>query len=1106
MGSSHAIEPFSVPVLSGLQAILEEGCMNRKLTSRSSVENFKREAKRWLRALREKDADAHARLAAALPHPPTAPTLRDVQHALAREYGFDGWSSLCDGVGARPSTASAEDLTAFFSAAQENDVARLSALLDAHPDLIDARGPMRGHTGSRTAMHFGNHHYDVVKLLLERGADPNIRDDGDNAYPLHFVAERLELATTRLLVEHGADPIGEGDMHQLGVIGWATCFNPVYLGLTTDERSARRRALVDYLLAHGGRHNIFSATAMGAIDDIRRIVREQPHELERPMDAANHRRHALHLAVVERRHESIETLLELGAAIEATDVAGLTPLDQASLLGDRTAADLLMARGARLGFPAAIALGRDVDRLLSENPHAIEPGGPWATLIVRAAEQADTRMLETLIRHGADVNTVDSTEASVDGTAGYTALHAAAFRGNRAAVDLLLANGASVTARDGRYAGTPAGWATFAKQPEIAARILAGPIDMFDAILHDRVNRLREIFDRDPGALNKRMRRLLPQDPKPEDWTKGWWTPLAMAVAHGYTDAVRELLALGADTGIQDPEGRSLREIALAEGHADIAALLEQDQRDRVAPAGASEEDEDARVARFLANACPDHHVRGGAAHIVARQTAGSLLARHPSIAQHDIYTAVVCGDLAHVERILASDPDAARRKGGAKGSAGPQGEQFAMGATGAAHPRWEPLLYLCFTRLDNPPSNDNAVAIAELLLEHSADPNAYFMAGDSRYSPLTGVIGEGEEGRPPHPRRDELTKLLLARGAVPYDVQVLYNLHLGSGLLWYLQAIYEETLKRGNAEDWANPEWPHLDMGGYGSGARYVLGFAVERNDLALARWALDHGATPNPRPAASRRGPQSHAPLHEEAVRRGFMDMAKLLATHGAPHGDRAPEPSQAFVDACLHLDATAARRLLAEHAELLASPGALHAAAALDRADVVAFTIDLGVSVNVPDPRSGNQLALHAAAWMDAPNALQVLIDRGGDVDRRDDNHGGTPLGFAIYGNKQRAIRVLERYGSDVWNLALLGSTDRLRAALQEHPSLARAAWPGEQVTALMRLPGDPASALVVAKLLVEHGADPRHVNNEGQTAIDLAERRGLTEVVEFLRGVP
>ena len=68
--------------------------MPRHLTSKSSLDNLKREAKRWLRDLRANVVDARARLDRALPNAPALPTLRDVQHALAREYLFDGWATL----------------------------------------------------------------------------------------------------------------------------------------------------------------------------------------------------------------------------------------------------------------------------------------------------------------------------------------------------------------------------------------------------------------------------------------------------------------------------------------------------------------------------------------------------------------------------------------------------------------------------------------------------------------------------------------------------------------------------------------------------------------------------------------------------------------------------------------------------------------------------------------------------------------------------------------------------------------------------------------------------------------------------------------------------
>jgi hypothetical protein len=61
---------------------------------RRTLDSLKHEAKRWLAAIHAGDAEAQARLRRALPPAVEAPTLRDVQLALAREHGFEGWTAL----------------------------------------------------------------------------------------------------------------------------------------------------------------------------------------------------------------------------------------------------------------------------------------------------------------------------------------------------------------------------------------------------------------------------------------------------------------------------------------------------------------------------------------------------------------------------------------------------------------------------------------------------------------------------------------------------------------------------------------------------------------------------------------------------------------------------------------------------------------------------------------------------------------------------------------------------------------------------------------------------------------------------------------------------
>ncbi len=68
--------------------------MREPLTPRRSLDSLKKEAKRWLEALRQRSAEARSRFEQALPDAPETPTLRDVQLALARELGFPGWAAL----------------------------------------------------------------------------------------------------------------------------------------------------------------------------------------------------------------------------------------------------------------------------------------------------------------------------------------------------------------------------------------------------------------------------------------------------------------------------------------------------------------------------------------------------------------------------------------------------------------------------------------------------------------------------------------------------------------------------------------------------------------------------------------------------------------------------------------------------------------------------------------------------------------------------------------------------------------------------------------------------------------------------------------------------
>ena len=519
--------------------------------------------------------------------------------------------------------------------------------------------------------------------------------------------------------------------------------------------------------------------------------------------------------------------------------------------------------------------------------------------------------------------------------------------------------------------------------------------------------------------------------------------------------------------------------------------------REALATRSAPDPSEAALISRFLDNACPDHHVRGVGDFRRARHTALRLLDRFPDLATANLPAEIVCGDLDAVREALAEDPGLARRRTEApapgREDVGRSGDLYRdLGPKG-----WEPLLYLCYARLPLPAAEANAVAIATALLDAGADPNAFFPAGDCRYTALVGVIGEGEEDRPPHPAREPLARLLLWRGADPYDNQVIYNLHLNGRVLWWLELIHERTVAIGRGADWDDPEWPFLDMGGYGSGARWHLDIAIKYHDLPLAAWCLAHGANPNAAPARSQMFPQYS--LHETAVRAGATAIADLLVQHGARAVPVRLDPVATLAQAALRLDRAEVARLVADAPRLREAHHPLFRAAEMNRADVVEVLLDAGLSPDLEGPRGFRPL--HLAAYRNALDVARLLLARGAAVDPVEQAHGGTPLGHAVYAGHEPMIDLLAGRSRDLGRLVFTGRVERVRQLLAEQPTLARGSS-GE--APLLSLPTDSeAVALELARLLLAHGADPGGRTRDGQTAAERAESVGMYDLARLLR---
>jgi len=241
-----------------------------------------------------------------------------------------------------PKKRQQENVARFFEACANGNVESVRDLLAHDATLVRTANPAGPHgrwTGLHSAAQHG--HLEVVRLLLEHGADPNAREAGDNTYPLHWAAANRNIDIVRTLLDAGGDAHGIGDVHELDAIGWATFFHEPH-GAPGDNPSVAR-----LLVERGARHHIFSAMSLGDLNLIRSVVRDNPKALIRRMSRFEEALTPLHFAIRRKRYDILDLLIELDANLNAKDKNGLTAIESALLAGDSEAAQRLLAAGAK---------------------------------------------------------------------------------------------------------------------------------------------------------------------------------------------------------------------------------------------------------------------------------------------------------------------------------------------------------------------------------------------------------------------------------------------------------------------------------------------------------------------------------------------------------------------------------------------------------------------------------------------------------------------------------------------------------------------------------------------------------------------------------------
>jgi len=291
-------------------------------------------------------------------------------------------------------------------------------------------------------------------MLLDAGADPNPRSGGGQAgagsgwTPLGCaIAGDLNQTLAQLLLERGAIP-DDRDLYHAGFDDDCHRFLRLLLDHTPDVAAAAKMALAAPL-------------SWGDTEGVRLLL-EAGADPGQFVDDAEPPAPLVYAAVrTECPAELVELLLAHGADPSALGPDGRSPYALAVGRGRADIAEVLIRHGADDDATAAdrllsACLHGDTDEAeiqLARDPAVLErlTDGQRGEAMTRAAENENIAALGLMLDLGFSVES--------RGEDGGTPLHAAAFAGSGATVQVLLDRGADLEARDDSWDDTPLGWA-----------------------------------------------------------------------------------------------------------------------------------------------------------------------------------------------------------------------------------------------------------------------------------------------------------------------------------------------------------------------------------------------------------------------------------------------------------------------------------------------------------------------------------------------------------------------------------------------------------------------------------------------------------------------
>ncbi|SPF56472.1 Ankyrin repeat-containing protein [Candidatus Sulfopaludibacter sp. SbA4] len=341
-------------------------------------------------------------------------------HLFNGDYHYRGWRDVAEDGATSPGEVLAHLIARgayldIWTAAHMGNLDRVRELLDEDPSLANRNSDYNSYylgCGSPLRNAAARGHIEIVKLLLDRGADPNLPQEhiAPRGHALYSAVYNGHYEIAKLLLEKGAYPnaavessadalsiaIRSSDQKMIELLASHGAARPVHLlayygDLETAEAVfAANPALADNPEA------LANAACEGHEAFVRLMLRYQP-DLARS------------IAVGAKTRELTELLFERGMDPSRPDWLHITPLHRFAEKGNLEMAALFLDHGADLhardedlgstplGWAARSGKLEMVELLLNRGARASLPDDPpWATPLAWATRRGHVQVVELL--------------------------------------------------------------------------------------------------------------------------------------------------------------------------------------------------------------------------------------------------------------------------------------------------------------------------------------------------------------------------------------------------------------------------------------------------------------------------------------------------------------------------------------------------------------------------------------------------------------------------------------------------------------------------------------------------------------------------------------